>query len=137
MTTITDQFAPVNTPVATAEAIAPALASKHSRFGLASFAISLLAGATEFLGVALSGIIAVANGGLVDPASPIAMIVGLVICGGIPVALLGAGLGIVGLLERDRRKPFAVLGLILSLATVLGVGLLMWVGTQAMAAGAP
>jgi hypothetical protein len=56
------------------------------------------------------------------------MLIGFVGLGGMVLALLGAVIAVTGLIIPDRKKVFAMLGLIFNGLIVLGVLLLMVIG---------
>jgi hypothetical protein len=105
--------------------------SKHSGFGIASFLIVLAAGALEFVLVAIAGILETIRPGGMDEDSPIAILLGLAMFGGLLVNLLGILLGVVGLLQRDRKKPFAVLGVIIGFLVFVGLVAVIVIGILA------
>jgi len=100
------------------------MARRHSPFGIASFGIAL------FVGIALVAAVALAAA-LASKSSGAATAVGLSICGLMGLNLLGACLGVVGLLQKDRSPTFSVLGAALNALTLLGVCLLMFFGVVA------
>ncbi len=102
--------------------------SKHSGFGIASFIIALAAGALECVLIVIAGILETMTPGGVDEDSPVAMLLGLVVIGGILINLLGIIFGIVGLFQRDRKKPFAVLGVVIGSLVLLGMLLVIVIG---------
>ncbi|MSP60075.1 MAG: hypothetical protein EXR72_06975 [Myxococcales bacterium] len=98
----------------------PEAQRKHSGLGIASFVISLIAGPGMFIVIAAGGLMAAsAPGGELDEKSGAAIGIGLAIFGGMFVALIGAGLGIAGAVAKDRRRVFAVLGLIFNAMLLL------------------
>lgn len=101
---------------------------KHSGFGIASFVVALLTGLAMFLMLALAGYLEVTTPGGVDEESSEAMLVGLLILFCLLAALVGAALGIAGLVQARRQKMFAVLGLIFNVLIVLGVLGIMVIG---------
>jgi hypothetical protein len=101
---------------------------KHSGFGIASFVIVLAAGALEFVLVVIAGILETMTPGGMDENSPIAILLGLVMIGGLLVDLLGILLGIVGLCQRDRKKPFAGLGVVTGLLVLVGLVAVIVIG---------
>ena len=103
---------------------------KHSGLGIASFAVCIVAGLIEFAAVAAAGVIEVSTPGGMDENSPVAILIGLALLGGLAIAMLGMGLGIAGLLQR-RKKAFAVLGVIGGIVVVCGVGSLFAIGMMA------
>ncbi len=91
---------------------------KHSRVGIVSFIISLVAGTFVCLPLIVFGQ-AYASG------SENLGYLGIVF-GALCINSVGIGLGIAGLLERNRKKIFAILGITFSLLTIAGfVGVLL------------
>ncbi|MDR3637025.1 MAG: hypothetical protein P4L84_24690 [Isosphaeraceae bacterium] len=90
----------------------------HAGLGIASFLIGLFVGIGEMAVVGWAGYIAVTKPNTMTPESPMAVILGLIMLGGMAVAFLGAGLGIGGLFQKDRKRVFAVLGLIINVMTM-------------------
>jgi hypothetical protein len=91
---------------------------KHSGLGIASFVISLVAGAAIFADVVIAGVLEATTPGGMDERSPEAIFIGLGIIAFIVLDVVALGLGFAGLLQPDRKKLFAVLGAIFSFATV-------------------
>ena len=100
---------------------------KHSGFGIASFAIGILSGLAEFAMVVIAGVMEASTPGGVNEEAPAVILLGLCLIGG-GLALLGIVLGIVGLVQANRSKIFAVLGLVFNALVILGVIGLMIVG---------
>jgi hypothetical protein len=93
----------------------------HSGFGIASFAISLGCSLVVFLAIVFAGIIGVVKGGATDRNSPVTIAFGLMImfCG--LGYFIGLALGIAGVMDKHRKKIFAVLGIVIN---ILGLSLL-------------
>lgn len=97
--------------------MAPSTAKPHSRLGIASFAIGLMAMALE-LGtiIAVVAVVVTMRGHppppLVKEATPIALFVGLL------GSLAAVILGVAALFQRDRKRLFSILGIIVSGATI-------------------
>lgn len=121
-----------DTPSPAASSTAPPTASspapRHSGLGIASFVISLVAGALLLLFVGIAGVLTVTQPGGLDENSPQAVMLGLLIITILIVVLVALGLGIGGLVQRERKKIFAALGTIFSAAIFLGGVLLIVVG---------
>ena len=63
--------------------------------------------------------------GGMDEDAPLVILVGLGIVGAVALGMLGAGLGVAGLVQTHRLRTFAVLGLVFNMLVVLGlVGLI-------------
>ncbi len=101
---------------------------KHSGLGIASFVISILSGILMFLLFAIAGVVGATTPGGMDEKSMVAIVIGLSLFAGLFVALLALGLGIGGLLQKERRKLFAILGTVASAATILGAVALLALG---------
>jgi hypothetical protein len=93
----------------------------HSGYGIASFAISLGCALVVFLAVVFAGIIGAVNGGSPGRNSPITAIIGLMIIFFGLGYVVGLALGIAGVMNKHRKKIFAVLGIVLN---ILGFSLL-------------
>ncbi|MCI0362795.1 MAG: hypothetical protein L0Y44_11635 [Phycisphaerales bacterium] len=113
-------------------AVQPTL--KHSGLGIASFIISMVVGLGEIAAVIFVGVMETSNPGGVADDSPMAAMLGLSMCGGALLALVGAVLGLIGAVLRDRRKVFAILGLAFNACIIVGIIGLMIIG---MAAAGP
>lgn len=100
---------------------------KHSRFGIASFVISVA------VGVLLMGVLIVA-GFLhnLHPTGPYPgqMVVGLLTIGLLFADLAAMGLGIAAVSEEGRKKVFGVLGLAFSGLTILATVALIVLGLR-------
>jgi hypothetical protein len=108
---------------------APAL--KHSSLGIASLILSIAVGIEEMIAIVVATVIQVNTPGGMSDESPEAAIIGLLVCGGILLSLIGAGLGIGGLCQPDRSKITAVLGLTFNGMIVLFVSALIAIGLSA------
>jgi len=87
-------------------------------FGIASTIISIIVGISFFVFIVVAGIIEVSTPGGVPEDSPIAMILGLLIILGLFACVVGAGLGIAGVL-KDQKKAWSIVGLILNVSIIL------------------
>lgn len=101
---------------------------KHSGFGITSFVIALAAGTLEFVLVAIAGILETATPGGIDEDSPITILLGVVMIGGLFLNLLGIILGIVGFCQRKRKKIFAVLGVVIGCLVFAGLLFVIVIG---------
>ena len=104
---------------------------KHSGLGVASFVISVITAVLAFLLIVGAGVLEVTTPGGVDEESAVAIVVGLLIIGCMVIDLVALGLGIAGLVQRDRKKVFAVLGTVFSAATILGIIFVIMLGMMA------
>jgi hypothetical protein len=100
----------------------------HSALGIASFALSLLTVA-GVIGFYLAVNAAVARG-VVDAANPPAglLAAGMVFLVSVLVAVVGIGLGIAALVQKNRRRVLAWVGLALNSLVVLAVVVLIALG---------
>lgn len=103
---------------------------KNSGLGIASFIISLAIGAFDFVVIVLAGFVEATTPGGMDEESVIAILIGLLIIGGLAANLLGIALGVAGLVQRDCKKVFSVLGLALNTAILFGIFGLMILGAM-------
>lgn len=101
---------------------------RHSGLGIASFVLALIAGALLLLLVGVAALLAAATPGGIDEDSPAVVVLGLMIFGGLFVAVVALGLGIAGLFQPRRAKVFAVLGTVFSALAIAGVGAVMTLG---------
>jgi hypothetical protein len=98
---------------------------RHSGLGIASFIVSLGSAGMVFIMFVIAGYLEMSTPGGVDENSPTVALVGLGILGFMATALVGAGLGIGGLFQRDRLQLFSILGIVLGGVTLIGtIGLI-------------
>ena len=64
---------------------------------------------------------AIRDGGQFEPSSPEAMSMGLGICSGGFIALIGLAFGVAGFFTRDRKRGFTIAGLVINGGLLLGV----------------
>jgi len=101
----------------------------HSGMGIAAF-ITAVCGAVLMLGlVVIAGIIETTTPGGMEETSMSAILDGLGLMLTALMQLVAFGLGVAGALQADRRRVFAVLGLVFSIGSMLGVVLLMVIGS--------
>jgi hypothetical protein len=100
----------------------------HSGLGIASLVIAVLAGVGLLALFTIAGIMAEEAGGDLDENSPKVMLLGVFAIGGLGLALLGAALGLAGVLQKGRKKLFGTLGLVINALVLLGSLGLMCVG---------
>jgi hypothetical protein len=103
----------------------------HSKVGIASFVMGLLVGLGELVLVVIAGVMETSTPGGMDDKDPKVAILGLLLLGGLFLALVGAILGVVGLFEKNRKRLFAVLGLIFN-GLILGLVVLLLIVGLAM-----
>ena len=87
---------------------------KHSRLGIASFITSIVSGILIFLVIVIAGVMEASTPGGMDEESAGAVMVGLFLFAFLGAALVALGLGIGGLLQKERKKIFAILGTVFS-----------------------
>jgi hypothetical protein len=101
---------------------------KHSGLGIASFISSIFSGIFLFLIFVVAGVMEASTSGGLDEESPAAIVIGLCMFAFLFVALVALGLGIGGLIQKDRNKLFAVLGTVFSACAFLGTLALVLIG---------
>ncbi|WP_243892398.1 hypothetical protein [Shewanella algae] len=102
-----------------------AMQLKHSGPGIASFVTSILSGIALFITFIVAGTLETTTPGGMDENSMEAVLVGLMIIFMMLVCLVSLGLGIGGLVQKDRQKIFAILGTTFSGLIILGtIGLI-------------
>ncbi|OGX68672.1 MAG: hypothetical protein A2189_00570 [Paenibacillus sp. RIFOXYA1_FULL_44_5] len=109
----------------------PEAPNPHSGFGIASFIIaliSLISGIILVVGTIIVSAGLVKSTGTIDPQivqhNPAFILIGLGFFGAILLDLIGGILGIVGLFQKNRKKVFSILGVIISFLPMVGFGLL-------------
>lgn len=100
----------------------------HSGLGIASFIISMITGLLTFLAIVFAGVMEATTPGGMDPESAGAIILGFFLIACLCGLLVAIGLGIGGLVQRDRKKLFAVLGVTFSAVILIGTLALMVIG---------
>jgi hypothetical protein len=102
---------------------------RHSGIGIASFILSLMVGFLIFLTIISAGVMAaVAPQGVVQEEAPAWVVLGLVLLALMFADLVALGLGIAGLCQNNRKKVFAILGIVFSSVAVGGTILLAIIG---------
>ena len=101
---------------------------KHSRLGIASFITSIVSGILIFIVIVIAGVIEESTPGGMDEESAGAAMVGFAAIALLSAELVALGLGIAGLLQKERKKIFAILGVVFSAVTFVLVILLMILG---------
>ncbi len=104
---------------------------KHSGLGISSFIISTATGVLMFLLFIVAGVMETSTPGGIDESSAGAVVVGLFLIAFLMLDLLAIGLGIAGLIQKDRKKTFSILGLIFGASTVVITVFLMIIGLMA------
>ncbi len=98
--------------------------AKHSRLGIASFIISIIGWIESFMLLAVAGYYEATTPGGMDEASFTAVIIGMFLFLTIFILLVGTGLGIAGLFQKDQKRIFPILGTVLNsslIVTLIGV----------------
>ncbi len=103
---------------------------KHSGLGIASFITSLVSGILMFLLVLIAGVMETSTPGGMDEESAGAAMVGLFALAFLGAALLALGLGIGGLIQKERKKTFAILGTAFAAVTIVGTIVVMMLGLE-------
>ena len=103
---------------------------KHSGIGIASFVISIVMALSGFGLILIAGVIEVTTPGGMDENSAIAIVFGLSIFGCILVDFVALGLGIGGLIQKNRNKIFSILGTIFSALTNIGIIFVLVMGSM-------
>lgn len=98
---------------------------KHSGLGITSFIIGIIQSIVSFTAIIISGVIYSIP---TENQEIIFAIIGLVIFVGLFIHLIGIGLGIAGLLQKNRKKVFSILGLIFNISCVMVVILIICIG---------
>ena len=108
---------------------------KHSRLGIASFALSLVIGFLTLVLFVVAGVLAQrpGAGGGQYPGS-VAVGAGMILLVGLD--FLAIGLGIAAVCQKERKRLFGVLGLVFAALTVFGAGALVAFGVLLTAMGA-
>ena len=101
---------------------------KHSGLGIASFVTSVVSCVLIFILIMIAGAIELSTPGGMDEESAAAIIVGLCLFLFLGFAVLALGLGIGGLIQKDRKKIFAILGTVLATFVLLGSLFIVIVG---------
>ena len=92
---------------------------KHSGLGVASFIASIVSGICIFLIFVVAGVMETSTPGGIDEESTGALMLGFVLYAFLGALLLALGLGIGGLLQKERKKIFAILGTVMSAVMVV------------------
>jgi hypothetical protein len=93
---------------------------KHSGLGIASFILSIICGLLIFLLIGAAGVIEASQPGGMDEESPQAVAIGLALFFFLFLALVAFGLGLGGLFQGNRKRIFAVLGMVFSAMILMG-----------------
>ncbi|MDP3230680.1 MAG: hypothetical protein Q8N13_22270 [Acidovorax sp.] len=99
----------------------------HSGLGIASFIISLTAGAGLVIVFGIAGVLESQSGGM-DEESAGAVVLGLFMLLAAMAQVLALGLGIAALVQTGRVKLFGVLGTVFSSTGLIGTVLIVLLG---------
>ena len=99
----------------------------HSGLGIASFILSLAAGAALVVLLGIAGVIESQPGGM-DEESAGAVLVGLLLALTALAHVLALGLGIAALVQAGRSKLFGVLGTVFASTGLIGTVLIFLLG---------
>jgi hypothetical protein len=105
---------------------------KHSWLGVASFVIFLVYCTLFFLVFLVSVLLTMSGEPLAKPPalpSPTVILLGIMLFASVFLSLMGVALGIAGAVQRNRRKVFAVLGIVFN-----GGFFLLFAGVMLLAA---
>jgi hypothetical protein len=114
---------------------------RHSGLGVASFIIGLVVILLDVLAIFLVIIVAAGEAsrpwspGRRDAAEAMAVLTGIIFCGGAVAALVGLGLGFGSLFQEDRKKGLGIAGVILNSLVLLALLTLVMIGL--LASGRP
>ena len=100
----------------------------HSGIGIASFIAGIVALLMTFGAIALMVVAVAGARHAPEPPQKVVVLTGLIILGAGLIALIGVGLGIGGCCQTDRKKVFAIVGLVINALLLLGIIGLMLVG---------
>jgi hypothetical protein len=102
----------------------------HSGLGIASLVLAAFAVVGLLILIGIAGVMAADAGGELDEDSPELAVLGVLVLGACALTLLGLGLGIGALLQKDRRKTFGIAGVIANGLVLLGAAALMCLGAM-------
>jgi len=110
------------------------IVKNHSKLGIASFVIFIVAILIEIIGVSYSTYLQVKLGN-VDPKSMETIITGSFILFGIFLNIIGFALGVVGIFKKNTKKVFSIIGTILNVCIPLFLLLMIAIGLFAKSKG--
>ena len=99
----------------------------HTRLGIASFIISLAAGAALVILLGVASVLESRPGGM-DEESAGAIVLGLILALTALAQVLALGLGIAALVQPGRSKLFGVLGTVFASTGLVGTVLILLLG---------
>jgi hypothetical protein len=92
----------------------------HSALGVVSLVIAVIAGLAMLVLFVTAAVLMEQSGGDLDEDSPETMALGLCAFAAFGLTLVGLGLGVAGVLQKDRKKLFGTLGLVANALVILG-----------------
>jgi hypothetical protein len=101
---------------------------QQSGLGVASFTLSLVSIIATVTVFGYAGYVEINTEGGVAGNETQAMLIGFAIIACIAMLLVGMVLGIVGLLQTERRRTLAAIGVGLNGLFAILIGLIMWIG---------
>lgn len=101
---------------------------KHSGLGIASFILSMALGALIFLLFIVATMMEASTPGGIDENSPGAILLGLFLVACLGIDVVAIGLGIAGLMQKDRKKAFSIMGIVFASTTIVGTIFLLILG---------
>jgi hypothetical protein len=101
---------------------------RQSGLGVASFTLSLVSIVATIAVFGYAGYVELTVEGGVNGDQSVAMLIGFAIFACIGMLLVGLVLGLVGLLQQERRRTLAAIGVGLNGLFVILIGLIMWIG---------
>jgi hypothetical protein len=120
-------------PFFTPAPVTPSGMQKHSRIGIASFVIGLVSMFIFCLAIVLAfgyglSITATNPSFQVEQSNPTVLGLGLLLFSSPILSLVGAVLGFVAVFQKDKKKLFSVLGIVLNLLIMLAFCALLVIG---------
>ena len=101
---------------------------KHSGLGIASFITSIVVGMFMFGLIVAAGVMEASTPGGLDEESVEAVVIGLLMFLFLGLTMVALGLGIAGIVQKGRKKLFAILGTIFSSLTILLTAFILIIG---------
>jgi hypothetical protein len=92
----------------------------HSGLGIVSLVIAVIAGVAMLTLFGAAAVLTEEAGGDLDESSPTAIVLGVCAFAAFGLTLVGLGLGVAGMLQKDRNKLFGTLGLVANTLVILG-----------------
>ena len=99
--------------------------SRHSGLGIASFILSIVAFFTQIFVYTVYTIKQFSDPQWLEQESIGSTLIGFLMIVSIFIVLVGFGLGIAGIIQKEKRKVFSVLGVVLNLLMIMFLGFAM------------